>query len=96
MPQPRDESAFELLVWRHAALVQRVCRAVLRDHHAAEDAAQAVRRLEQVVEVQPERVAQHGRVREREIPSGRLRPSGQRDGGQPGRKGEAHEGQTAE
>jgi RNA polymerase sigma factor (sigma-70 family) len=37
----RDESAFELLVWRHAALVQRVCKAVLRDHHAAEDAAQA-------------------------------------------------------
>src|SRR5438874_11698755 len=37
----RDESAFELLVWRHAALVQRVCRAVLRDRHAAEDAAQA-------------------------------------------------------
>src|SRR5262245_326487 len=37
----RDESAFELLVWRHAALVQRVCNAVLRDHHAAEDAAQA-------------------------------------------------------
>jgi RNA polymerase sigma factor (sigma-70 family) len=37
----RDESAFELLVWRHAALVQRVCRGVLRDHHAAEDAAQA-------------------------------------------------------
>ena len=37
----RDESAFELLVWRHAALVQRVCRAVLRDHHTAEDAAQA-------------------------------------------------------
>src|SRR5436190_9871031 len=37
----RDESAFELLVWRHAALVQCVCRAVLRDHHAAEDAAQA-------------------------------------------------------
>jgi RNA polymerase sigma factor (sigma-70 family) len=37
----RDESAFELLVWRHAALVQRICRAVLRDHHAAEDAAQA-------------------------------------------------------
>src|SRR5947208_729877 len=38
----RDESAFELLVWRHAALVQRVCKGVLRDHHAAEDAAQAV------------------------------------------------------
>src|SRR5262245_51737897 len=37
----RDESAFELLVWRHAALVQRVCQAVLHDHHAAEDAAQA-------------------------------------------------------
>ncbi len=37
----RDESAFELLVWRHAALVQRVCRSVLRDHHAAEDATQA-------------------------------------------------------
>jgi RNA polymerase sigma factor (sigma-70 family) len=39
--QSRDETAFELVVWRHAALVQRVCRAVLRDHHAAEDAAQA-------------------------------------------------------
>ena len=37
----RDEAAFELLVWRHAALVRRACRAVLRDHHAAEDAAQA-------------------------------------------------------
>lgn len=37
----RDESAFELLVWRHVAFVQRVCRSVLRDHHAAEDAAQA-------------------------------------------------------
>src|SRR5688572_21468103 len=37
----RDESAFELLVWRHAALVQRVCHAVLGDYHAAEDAAQA-------------------------------------------------------
>src|SRR5262245_15780102 len=37
----RDETAFELLVWRHAALVQRICRAVLGDHHAAEDAVQA-------------------------------------------------------
>src|SRR3984957_8046735 len=37
----RDESAFELLVWRHAALVQRACKAVLRDHHAAEGAAPA-------------------------------------------------------
>lgn len=30
----RDGSAFELLVWRHAALVQRVCQSVLRDHAA--------------------------------------------------------------
>ncbi len=38
----RDGGAFELLVWRHAGLVLRTCRGVLRDHHAAEDAAQAV------------------------------------------------------
>src|SRR5262249_35851826 len=38
----RDAGAFELLVWRHAGLVLRVCRGVLRDHHAAEDATQAV------------------------------------------------------
>ena len=38
----RDEAAFELLVWRHGGMVRRVCRARLRDHHAAEDAAQAV------------------------------------------------------
>jgi RNA polymerase sigma factor (sigma-70 family) len=38
----RDEGAFELLVWRHAGTVLRVCRAVLHDHHAAEDAGQAV------------------------------------------------------
>jgi RNA polymerase sigma factor (sigma-70 family) len=39
--QFRDETAFELLVWRHAALIQRICRSVLKDHHASEDAAQA-------------------------------------------------------
>src|SRR5882762_6818860 len=38
----RDEEAFELLVWRHAGMVLRVCRSILRDHHAAEDASQAV------------------------------------------------------
>ncbi|MBN9517061.1 sigma-70 family RNA polymerase sigma factor [bacterium] len=38
----KDAGAFELLVYRHAPLVLRVCRAVLRDHHAAEDATQAV------------------------------------------------------
>jgi len=38
----RDAGAFELLVWRHVGLVLRVCRGVLRDHHAAEDATQAV------------------------------------------------------
>lgn len=37
----REEAAFELLVWRHAGMVQRVCRAALKDHHVAEDAAQA-------------------------------------------------------
>jgi RNA polymerase sigma factor (sigma-70 family) len=37
----RDEIAFELLVWRHGAMVLRVCRGVLRDHAAAEDAFQA-------------------------------------------------------
>src|SRR5689334_2733901 len=37
----RDEAAFELLVWRHAGMVLRSCRSVLRDHHAAEDACQA-------------------------------------------------------
>ncbi len=37
----RDEAAFELLVWRHAPLLQRVCRSVLNDRHAAEDVTQA-------------------------------------------------------
>lgn len=37
----RDEGAFELLVWRHAGMVLRVCQAVLLDHHSAEDVTQA-------------------------------------------------------
>jgi DNA-directed RNA polymerase specialized sigma24 family protein len=38
----RDENAFELLVWRHSGIVLRVCQSILRDHHGAEDASQAV------------------------------------------------------
>jgi RNA polymerase sigma factor (sigma-70 family) len=37
----RDEGAFEALLWRHAAAVLGVCRRVVGDTHAAEDAAQA-------------------------------------------------------
>src|SRR5690349_11960533 len=36
----RDEAAFELLVWRHGGMVLRLCRDILRDEHAAEDAFQ--------------------------------------------------------
>jgi RNA polymerase sigma factor (sigma-70 family) len=37
----RDESAFELLVWRHGPMVLGVCRRIVRDEHEAEDAFQA-------------------------------------------------------
>jgi RNA polymerase sigma factor (sigma-70 family) len=37
----RDEAAFELLLWRHGTAVLNLCRHVLHDEHAAEDAFQA-------------------------------------------------------
>ncbi len=36
-----DQASFEVLVWRHGALVLSLCQRVLRDNHAAEDAFQA-------------------------------------------------------
>jgi RNA polymerase sigma factor (sigma-70 family) len=39
--QSHDEAAFELLVWRHAALVFNVCRQLIRDEQMIEDAFQA-------------------------------------------------------
>lgn len=38
----RDEAAFELLVWRHGAMVLGLCRRAVRDEQLAEDAFQAV------------------------------------------------------
>src|SRR5688572_16826675 len=37
----RDEASFEVLVWRHGAMVLDLCKRVLRDAHEAEDAFQA-------------------------------------------------------
>lgn len=36
-----DEAAFEVLVWRHGAMVFNLCQRILRDSHDAEDAFQA-------------------------------------------------------
>ncbi len=51
----RDQGAFELLVWRYSGTVLRVGRGVLRDHHAAEDVAQAA------LLVQPRKAGSIGR-----------------------------------
>ena len=40
--QIRDDTAFELLVWRHGAMVLTACRRILISHEDAEDAFQAV------------------------------------------------------
>src|SRR5262249_52467297 len=37
----RDEAAFEVLLWRHGPMVLNLCRRVLHEAHAAEDAFQA-------------------------------------------------------
>jgi len=37
----RDETAFEVLVWRHGTMVLSLCQRILRDTHEAEDAFQA-------------------------------------------------------
>src|SRR5580698_4156087 len=36
-----DATSFEVLVWRHGAMVLGLCKRVLRDSHEAEDAFQA-------------------------------------------------------
>jgi RNA polymerase sigma factor (sigma-70 family) len=36
-----DASSFEVLIWRHGAMVLGLCRRILRDRHEAEDAFQA-------------------------------------------------------
>ncbi|HEV3383312.1 MAG TPA: sigma factor, partial [Gemmata sp.] len=37
-----DQEAFELLIWRHGAMVLGTCQRLTRDEHLAEDAFQAV------------------------------------------------------